>query len=106
MPLYNKLVRDGIPAMLDERGVRARTRVLRGGRLVAALRAKLGEELAEYDAAPTPDDALGELADVLEVVYALAAAHGWSPSQLDDRRARKAGERGTFSAGIELIGTD
>ena len=106
MPVYNKLVRDGIPALLHERGVRAETRVLSGEHLLAALRTKVDEELAEYDAAPTDDDALDELADVLEVVYAFAAARGWAPSALDGRRARNADERGTFGAGIELIRTD
>ena len=105
MSEHNKLVRDGIPALLARRGVRSETRRLSGERLVTALRAKVDEELAEYDAAAADDDALNELADVLEVVYALAASRGGEARELDERRARKARERGTFRQGIELLRT-
>lgn len=82
-----KLVRDRIPELfgghsrtLDEPGFRA------------ALRAKLQEEVAEY---LESGEAL-ELADVLEVVYALAELDGVSAAGLEEMRARKARERGGF----------
>lgn len=60
----------------------------------AALRAKLGEEVGEYLAS---SDVL-ELADVLEVVYALARFDGMEPSQLEAMRRQKVMERGGFEA--------
>ncbi|MFC5187687.1 nucleoside triphosphate pyrophosphohydrolase family protein [Actinomadura harenae] len=46
----------------------------------------------------------GELADVLEVVHALAALHGVSPAGLEKARAAKAGERGGFAGRVVLRG--
>ncbi len=38
-----------------------------------------------------------ELADILEVVYALAAANGTTPAELDALRAAKAERNGAFA---------
>jgi predicted house-cleaning noncanonical NTP pyrophosphatase (MazG superfamily) len=85
----DKLVRDRIPALF---GGGART--LDPEEFRAALGAKLHEEVAEY---LHSGEAL-ELADVLEVVYALARLDGLTPSELEDLPAQKAGERGGFEA--------
>ena len=47
---------------------------------------KLHEECAEYQA----DKSIEELADVLEVAYAIAEARGWSVSELETVRKEKA----------------
>lgn len=57
-----------------------------------ALRVKLQEEVAE---SLESGDVL-ELADILEVVYALAKLDGVSSAELEQRRAAKAEERGSF----------
>jgi predicted house-cleaning noncanonical NTP pyrophosphatase (MazG superfamily) len=74
--------------------------VLRAGR-VAALRAKLLEEAHEAQAAPDGKLA-SELADVLEVLQALAAVHdmGWEEVVSEARRKRV--ERGGFDQRIFL----
>lgn len=54
--------------------------------------AKLDEELVEYHNEPN----LEELADLMEVIYAAAAARGYTPEQLEQARAEKAAERGKF----------
>jgi predicted house-cleaning noncanonical NTP pyrophosphatase (MazG superfamily) len=59
----------------------------------ALLRDKLAEETREYLASGDP----GELADVIEVVYALAGLHGLDAAGLEDLRAAKAAARGTFA---------
>ena len=72
---YHKLVRDGIPRIIEAGGGQPVTRVLDQAGYLAALRVKLMEEAEEAQAAP--DRQLrSELADVLEVLRALAAAHG------------------------------
>ncbi|MFB9992752.1 nucleoside triphosphate pyrophosphohydrolase [Deinococcus oregonensis] len=84
-----KLVRDGIPALV---GAGAVARILEMDEYAVALRAKLNEEVAEYLEAHDPE----ELADVLEVLHALAALHGLTPQDLEARRAAKADARGGF----------
>jgi predicted house-cleaning noncanonical NTP pyrophosphatase (MazG superfamily) len=91
-----KLVRDRIPALVRAAGGPGAFRRANPEELRLALRAKLDEEVAEFDAAASPEERLTELADVLEVVYALAASSGISASALDLRRAEKAAERGAF----------
>ena len=61
---------------------------------------KLNEELAEYQA----DKSLEELADLLEVMYAVAEARGYSVQQLEKVRREKAEKRGGFSKRLRLKG--
>ena len=66
---HNKLVRDNIPAIIQRHGEAPITRTLETAEYQDALRRKLHEEVAEFCATGH----LEELADILEVVYALAA---------------------------------
>ncbi len=59
---------------------------------------KLNEECAEYQA----DKSIEELADMLEVMYAIAEARGWSVSELEAVRREKAEKRGGFNKKIYL----
>lgn len=100
--MSGKLVRDRIPEILSKLGVTAQTRTLAPDEWVPALRAKLDEEIAEYDAAQNDHEAADELVDILEVVYALAAARGTEPMLLDTLREQKLLARGQFKEGIWL----
>lgn len=84
-----KLVRDRIPELFPEN----RYRTLSAANYADALRDKLAEEMQEYLTDRTPE----ELADVLEVLHALAALHGLTPEELEALRAHKAAERGGFA---------
>ncbi|HSX02292.1 MAG TPA: nucleoside triphosphate pyrophosphohydrolase [Candidatus Saccharimonadia bacterium] len=97
--VYNKLVRDKIPEIIKASDQMAETRLLEEAEYHEELRRKLLEEAAE---AATSDDT-SELADVLEVVYALADVAGLSRSELEELRAKKATERGAFAKQIYLI---
>ena len=98
---YHKLVRDQIPRIIEAGGGRPVTHVLDQARYLAALRAKLVGEAEEAQAAP--DRQLrSELADVLEVVRALAAAHGLSWEGVVAEVTRKRSERGGFDQRIFL----
>jgi predicted house-cleaning noncanonical NTP pyrophosphatase (MazG superfamily) len=69
------------------------------------LRSKLQEEVAEF----CESGKVEELADILEVVYALAAAEQVSQFQLEEIRKRKRKERGGFEQRIfltEICSTD
>ncbi|TDD70597.1 hypothetical protein E1293_34590 [Actinomadura darangshiensis] len=88
-----KLVRDRIPEIVQDGGEPPETRVAEPDEHAALLRAKLYEEAGEYVASGDP----AELADILEVVHALAALHGIAPAELEDQRSAKAAARGSFS---------
>jgi predicted house-cleaning noncanonical NTP pyrophosphatase (MazG superfamily) len=106
VPRYDKLIRDGISERLRQKGVSHKTRTLSPAEFAVALRSKLDEEIAEYDAAQDPDDRLSELADLVEVVYALARLDGHEPSDVEARRHRKAGDDGGFEGRLFLVETE
>lgn len=96
--VYNKLVRDGIPEIIEATGKRASCEFLSDARYLEMLEAKLSEELAEYRVSKE----LEELADILEVIDALAVAKGSSVAELENIRRKKAAERGGFEKRIFL----
>jgi len=95
---YHKLVRDRIPEIIEASGRTCCWRVLDAAEYQQYADAKLTEELAEY----LEEGNVEELADLLEVVYAAAAARGCSPVQLDVIRQAKAAKRGAFDRRILL----
>ncbi|MEW2622101.1 nucleoside triphosphate pyrophosphohydrolase [Streptomyces sp. NPDC048106] len=98
-----KLVRDRIPQIIRDGGAEPVVYIADREEYRSRLRDKLGEEVAEFLAAGA-DTAPEELADVLEVVHALAADLGVDGDQLEKIRAAKAGERGGFSDRIIWTG--
>lgn len=92
MKIYNKLVRDKIPEIIEADGKICKTRILSEEEYIPALEAKLNEEVAEYQA----DKSLEEMADVLEVLHAICVARGYSLDDLEEVRVKKAEERGGF----------
>ncbi len=96
--IYNKLVRDKIPEIIDSSGKTCTTEVLDDEEYIRFLDAKLDEELTEYH----KDQNIEELADLLEVIRAAAIARGYSPDELERVRSEKAAERGGFEKRILL----
>jgi predicted house-cleaning noncanonical NTP pyrophosphatase (MazG superfamily) len=99
--IRHKLVRDRIPAIIAADGGQPVTRVLDDVGYEAALRAKLLEEAHEAQAAPDGQLA-SELADVLEVLQALAAVHDMGWEDVVSEASRKRAERGGFDQRIFL----
>lgn len=89
-----KLVRDRIPELIRADGLAPVIRTADPAEYASRLRDKLGEEVAEFLAS---DGDPVELADILEVVYALAASTGTSRAELEALRAAKAERNGAFS---------
>lgn len=102
MKIYNKLVRDKIPEILDGKGVVYQTKILSGDAYKAALFDKLDEETLEFK----QDYNLEELADVMEVVDAFAQLLGADFRQVLDIKNKKAHERGAFTKKICLESTE
>ena len=97
-----KLVRDKIPAIIQAQGKTPSIRILSDAEYTAALEKKLDEEVAEFH----KDQNLEELADILEVVYALTENLGYSKEELQTLREKKAAERGGFRDRVFLISND
>jgi predicted house-cleaning noncanonical NTP pyrophosphatase (MazG superfamily) len=98
----SKLVRDKIPDIIARHGDRPVTRILEADAYRRELRRKLEEEIAEFGESGQVE----ELADILEVVYALAAAEGTTRLELEEMRRRKRSERGGFDRRILLIAVE
>jgi len=98
MPIYNKLVRDKILEIIEASGQQATHKILEDNEYSTELVKKLFEEAREYEKDRNTD----ELADIMEVVYALAKLHGRTPEQLEQIRLEKAQKRGGFDKKIFL----
>lgn len=96
---YNKLVRDRIPEIIEEKGKTCKTEVLSDEEYLKMVDAKLDEELAEYHEDPN----IEELADLVEVIYATAKARGYSVEELEAVRKAKVEKRGAFEKKLLLI---
>ena len=96
--IYNKLVRDRIPEIIKGNGQECVTESLSPEEYITALDKKLREEMEEYQR----DKSIDELADLLEVVYSVAKARGWSVEELEEVRKTKAEKRGGFEKRIFL----
>ncbi|MGI6404679.1 MAG: hypothetical protein ACOX0K_10860 [Oscillospiraceae bacterium] len=96
--IYNKLVRDRIPEIIKASGKTCISESLSDEDYLKMLGAKLDEELAEYH----KEQNIEELADLLEVIRACAAAHGYSAEELECVRRKKAEDRGGFNKRILL----
>lgn len=98
MESYNKLVRDKIPEILEQKGVAYEKRIASPEEYKQELIKKLREELEEFEQAGD----IEELADVLEVIEALKQLPEYQ--SVEDVRIQKKGERGGFEGRIVLKG--
>ena len=96
--VYRKLVRDRIPEIIEQSGQTCVCSVLSGDEYLKLLDEKLNEELAEYQESKSME----ELADLLEVIRAVALARGSSFEQVEELRRLKAEKRGGFEKKILL----
>ena len=95
---YHKLVRDKIPDIIRQAGKTCTCSILSDEDYKKLLDEKLNEELAEYQESKS----LEELADLLEVICAVAIARGSTPEEVESIRKIKAQNRGEFKKKILL----
>jgi len=100
-----KLVRDRIPELIEADGGHPVTRVLDAAGYRRALVNKLVEEAGEAQDA-SADELPAELADVLEVLRALADDLGMTWEDLARVADRKRGQRGGFARRLFLESAD
>ncbi len=94
-----KLVRDRIPEIIERNGETPITRILRDDERLPALLAKLNEEYTELQAALTVE----EVADMIEVLLALARHLGYSEDMVMQLLHEKRKIRGGFENGVFLL---
>lgn len=98
MENYNKLVRDKIPEILDEKGVVYEKRIASDIEYKDELIKKLTEEAKEFSEAGS----IEELADVIEVIEALKKLPEYE--NVEEIRKNKFENRGGFEQKIILKG--
>ncbi len=98
MKVYNKLVRDKIPQVIEEDGRKCETSIVSKEQLLPLLEDKLKEEVNEF----MQDRNLEELADIMEVAFGLAENLGYSEEDLLKKREEKKEARGGFKEGVFL----
>ena len=99
--VYNKLVRDKIPNIIKEKGETPVIKVLDEINYKKELEKKLYEEYKEVMEA-IGDDRVEELADMLEVIRALASLENKNLNDIIALAAKKNENRGAFEEKIFL----
>lgn len=95
---FDKLVRDKIPEVIEEKGEEPTIHLADDDEYSERLAEKLDEEVTEY----LESREISELVDVLEVVHAIRKDRGVTVEELRDKRTQKAKQRGRFCEGIVL----
>lgn len=101
MTYYNKVVRDNIPSIIEQSGKKYEVHELNDDDFLVGLKTKLLEEINEFN----DGEDVAELADVLEVVYAIARLKGVSREKLEEIRKAKADSNGGFDNNLYLVKT-
>ena len=97
--MMGKLVRDKIPDIIRAAGKEPIIRILPQEGYLQELDRKLDEEVAEYQA----DKSIEEMADIVEVLFAICEARGYSIEELMQVREMKKEKRGGFKDRIYWI---
>ena len=98
MKVYNKLVRDKIPEIINADKRKAITRILDDEEYLNELNKKLREEVSEY----FEDNNVEELADIVEVIYGILNAKNVKLEEFENIRQVKVDKRGAFQEKIFL----
>ena len=98
MKTYNKLVRDKIPEIIMSDGRKVKTKILDDEEYKSELNKKLQEEVKEY----LENNNSEELADIVEVIYALLDYMNITKEEFENIRTKKVEKRGAFKEKIFL----
>lgn len=98
MKVYNKLVRDKIPKIIESSGNKCEIEVVSDDVALEYLYKKLNEEVGEL----LEDKNLDEIADVMEVLFAIASKYGYGEEDVLSRRNEKKDSRGGFKDNLIL----
>lgn len=100
--IYNKLVRDRIPEIIEANGEKPIIRILEENEYKGELEKKLLEEYNEVLKAEDSEERIEELADMLEVIISLAKLENKSLEDVIKTVSNKREKRGGFEKRIFL----
>ena len=100
--VYNKLVRDNIPEIIEHNGGTPVYRILSEEEYWEYLLKKDTEELLEVQSALTIEERKKELADKLELIKAMAEFNGFSLEDVIEEADRKKAKNGGFQKRLLL----
>lgn len=100
--VYNKLVRDNIPEIINEDGCKAVIRILSDQEYKTELEKKLLEEYNEVLGTITTEERIEELADMLEIIQSLAVIENKTLDNIVEIAKIKRLKRGGFEKKIFL----
>jgi predicted house-cleaning noncanonical NTP pyrophosphatase (MazG superfamily) len=102
---YNKLVRDRIPEIIRQNGLKSQVATLTESAYRQALRQKLIEE-AQEAAEASEQSLITELADLYEVIDTLMKAYKIDRKLVIAEQLRRRSDRGGFEKRILLLWTE
>lgn len=100
--IFNKLVRDKIPELLDKKGGETETEVLDNKKYIIFLAKKLREECEEIISAGSKQNLTEELADLVEVIQAISKVNDIDFMEIENIRLAKKEKYGGFEHKILL----
>ncbi|MCM3316563.1 nucleoside triphosphate pyrophosphohydrolase [Rummeliibacillus stabekisii] len=103
MPIYNKLVRDFIPEIIEGKGKKCIFKQLSKQELLQEMKKKFIEEAYEVNEAKNREEMKEELGDLLELIHRALIVYDISLEELEESRSAKAEKSGGFSKGIYLV---
>jgi predicted house-cleaning noncanonical NTP pyrophosphatase (MazG superfamily) len=101
----DKLIRDKLPQIMRASGIKVFVRVMEKDEYLKRLKDKILEEAKEVIASRSEKEMREELADLLEVMLALAKIHGMEFTDIQQTAQTKRLEKGGFDDKILLLGT-
>jgi predicted house-cleaning noncanonical NTP pyrophosphatase (MazG superfamily) len=104
--VYDKLIRDRMPEVIEAEGHFCRTEILDDAAYIHALKRKLVEEADEVLKASSPDEIIAELADLCEVIDALLVASDIRREALEVVQEERRRSRGAFAKRLLLRHVD
>ncbi len=97
--IYNKVIRDKIPVIIEDAGRKGIVKQLTDEEFLPELETKLHEEITEY----LSSRELEELADVFEVLYRILELRNVSVEEMKSIRSEKLQKRGGFEKNYFLL---
>lgn len=102
MKIYNKLVRDNIPSIIEKDNKKCNYHIAEEKEQLKYLISKLFEETLELAEAKTREEVLEEIADIEDVLEMIALKHNLNETDIYTKRLNKCNKNGWFKKFIIL----
>lgn len=103
--IWNKLIRDRIPAIIIKRGANPEVKAVSKKEAVRLLKEKILEEGQELLETNNRLEMKKEMSDILEIIHSLSEELGIPYRKIEILRKKRAKERGRFKKRLYLIKT-